>query len=100
MKDLVKTVLCGSVAAAVLMAAAVPAVARDSYVRGYYRRDGTYVAPHYRSTPDGNRFNNWSTEGNVNPYTGRPGTVSPYGGTRPYGGSLIYQDSNPSRYAR
>lgn len=43
-------------------------------VRGYYRRDGTYVAPHKRTAADGNFYNNWSTYGNVNPYTGRPGT--------------------------
>ena len=43
-------------------------------VRGYTRKDGTYVAPHYRSAPDGNFRNNWSTSGNVNPYTGRVGT--------------------------
>lgn len=48
------------------------------YVKGYYRRDGTYVAPHMRSSPDGNSFNNWSTRGNVNPFTGEPGTKSPY----------------------
>lgn len=43
-------------------------------VRGYYRKDGTYVRPHYRSRPDGIFSNNWSTKGNVNPYTGAVGT--------------------------
>lgn len=33
--------------------------AGDVYVNGYYRADGTYVQPHYRSAPDGNRFNNY-----------------------------------------
>jgi hypothetical protein len=46
----------------------------DDYVRGYYRSNGTYVAPHYRSTADGNFYNNWSTYPNVNPYTGKMGT--------------------------
>jgi hypothetical protein len=55
------------------------AEAGDTYVRGYYRSNGTYVQPHMRSAPDGNRFNNWSTRGNVNPYTGQAGTKSPYG---------------------
>lgn len=45
----------------------------DVHVDGYFRKDGTYVRPHYRSAPDGNFWNNWSTEGNVNPYTGEPG---------------------------
>ena len=43
-------------------------------VSGYFRRDGTWVAPHKRTSPDGNFDNNWSTRGNVNPYTGVPGT--------------------------
>ena len=46
----------------------------DTYVRGYYRSNGTYVQPHYRSNPDGNFYNNYSTYPNVNPYTGRVGT--------------------------
>lgn len=49
-------------------------------VRGYYRKDGTYVQPHYRSNPDGNPYNNWSYPGNVNPYTGAvaPGNSGTY----------------------
>lgn len=34
-------------------------------VRGYFRKDGTYVQPHYRSAPDGNPYNNWSFPGNT-----------------------------------
>jgi len=43
-------------------------------VRGYFRKDGTYVAGYKRTAPDGNFNNNWSTQGNVNPYTGQVGT--------------------------
>ncbi|MGE5526899.1 MAG: hypothetical protein ACM3SS_24525 [Rhodospirillaceae bacterium] len=43
-------------------------------VRGYTRKDGTYVAPHRQSDPDKNFNNNWSTKGNQNPYTGKEGT--------------------------
>jgi hypothetical protein len=46
----------------------------DEFVRGYIRSDGTYVAPHFRSSPDGVFSNNWSTYPNINPYTGRMGT--------------------------
>ena len=35
------------------------AYADDVYVDGYYRGDGTYVRPHYRSSPDGDRSNNY-----------------------------------------
>lgn len=44
------------------------------HVNGYTRKDGTYVAPHYRSAPNSTKADNWSTKGNVNPYTGKPGT--------------------------
>lgn len=43
-------------------------------VRGYTKKDGTYVAPHQRTNPDKSKSNNWSTKGNTNPYTGKPGT--------------------------
>lgn len=43
-------------------------------VRPYFRRDGTWVPGHYRTRPDGNFYNNWSTRGNINPFTGREGT--------------------------
>ena len=29
-------------------------------VRGYYKKNGTYVAPHTRTNPDGNKWNNKS----------------------------------------
>ncbi|MEQ1843871.1 MAG: hypothetical protein ABL994_25990, partial [Verrucomicrobiales bacterium] len=48
------------------------------HVEGYYRSDGTYVQPHMRTKADGRIDNNWSTKGNVNPYTGKVGTKSPY----------------------
>lgn len=55
------------------------AATADTYVRGHTRSDGTYVQPHHRTNPDGNRFNNYGTQGNVNPYTGQSGTVDPTG---------------------
>lgn len=48
----------------------------DVHVRGYFRKNGTYVQPHYRSNPIND---NWSTKGDINPYTGQKGTrSSPY----------------------
>lgn len=44
------------------------------WVNGYYRKDGTYVKGYWRSSPDDSVSNNWSTIGNVNPYTGEAGT--------------------------
>jgi hypothetical protein len=45
-------------------------------VRGYYRKNGTYVQPHYRSSPNSTVTDNYSYKGNINPYTGTIGTNS------------------------
>lgn len=58
---------------AALLALTAPASA-DEYVHGYTRSNGTYVQPYYRSSPDSTVSNNYSYEGNVNPYTGSVGT--------------------------
>ena len=71
-----KKILLGLI---ILLFSATLALA-DTYVRGYYKSNGTYVKPHYRSSPDSTRSNNWSTSGNTNPYTGKKGT-------RTFGGS-------------
>ncbi len=63
-----------AVLAAALSLTVGSAALADVSVDGHYRSDGTYVQPHYRSNPDGNFSNNWSTYGNVNPYTGQWGT--------------------------
>ena len=49
----------------------------DSFVSGYYKRNGIYVQPHFRSSPDISTFNNYSSWGNINPYTGKWGTSNP-----------------------
>ena len=46
--------------------------------RGYIKKNGTYVSPSYRTKSDSSKFNNFSTKGNVNPYTGKKGYKSPY----------------------
>lgn len=53
------------------------AVLADTQVKGYYKKNGTYVQPHYRSSPNSTPNDNYSTKGNVNPYTGKEGTRNP-----------------------
>ena len=60
-----------------------PAVSAQTHVNGYVKRDGTYVAPYYRSSPNSTPYDNYSTKGNVNPYTGQAGTRNPYPSTTP-----------------
>lgn len=53
------------------------------WVNGHWKdtnRDGvkdTYIMPYNRTAPDNNLYNNYSTRGNYNPYTGQQGTVTP-----------------------
>ena len=46
-------------------------------VRSYYKKDGTFVPEHYRTSPNETKNDNWSTKGNINPYTGEEGTKEP-----------------------
>lgn len=63
----------------ILMAVSFSANAlADKMVKGYIKSDGTYVQPHIRSSPNNLKFDNYSSKGNSNPYTGKQGNVDPY----------------------
>jgi len=48
-------------------------------VKGYYKPSiNKYVMPSYRTSPNKSLFDNYSTRGNYNPFTGKKGTVSPF----------------------
>lgn len=66
------------VALAISLLAPTSVEAKGSHsVRGHVTKKGTYVAPHRSTNPDSSRSNNWSSKGNVNPYTGKKGTQDP-----------------------
>lgn len=46
-------------------------------VRGYTKKDGSYVAPHQRTNPNQTQRDNWSSKPNYNPYTGKEGKKEP-----------------------
>lgn len=56
----------------------VPSAEALQRVRGYTKKNGTYVAPHYKSSPNKSKFDNYSTKGNINPFNGKKGTVNPF----------------------
>lgn len=63
----------------IALMASVPATAKRTVaVRGHVTKAGVYVAPHTRTSPDRSRTNNWSSKPNINPRTGKSGTVNPY----------------------
>jgi hypothetical protein len=78
------------------------AFASDKSVNGYWRdsdRDGvkdTYVQPYHRSGQNSNPYDNYSTKGNSNPYTGQPGTVEPK--PNPYYQEQPYSNPYKSNY--
>ena len=43
-------------------------------VSGYTRSNGTYVQSHVRTMPNSTNWDNFSTKGNTNPYTGTTGS--------------------------
>lgn len=44
-----------------------------THVKSYVTKRGTYVAPHYKTTSNRTKIDNWSTKGNTNPFTGKKG---------------------------
>lgn len=48
--------------------------AKTTKVKSYLKKSsGSYVMPHYRSSKDNYKWNNYSSKGNYNPYTGKKG---------------------------
>jgi TPR repeat protein len=72
----IKSMLRFLIALILIIGASVDALGQVR-VRGYTKKDGTYVAPHMRSSPNSTQLDNWSVKGNVNPYTGVEGTRNP-----------------------
>jgi hypothetical protein len=99
-----------TIAAAILAVLSASALAQNShYVQPHVTRNGTFVPGHMQTNPDSSRLNNWSTQGNVNPYTGQSGSVNPWNtpapaytpppanpfNAQPYGGAQPFQVPNP-----
>lgn len=46
-------------------------------VKGYRKKNGTYVQPHRRTDKNKTEKDNYSSKPNYNPYTGKKGTKTP-----------------------
>lgn len=53
----------------------IPQADASVRVKSYTTKKGTYVAPSYRSSPNKVKYDNYSSKGNYNPYTGKKGSV-------------------------
>ena len=49
----------------------------DVPVKTYNRKDGTIIPNHFRTKSNYTNRDNFTTEGNTNPYTGKKGTIKP-----------------------
>ncbi len=58
--------------------ASVPSVEALQGVKGYTKKNGSYVAPHYKTSPNKSKLDNFSSKGNINPFSGKMGTVNPF----------------------
>ena len=83
----------------------------NEYVNGYFKRNGTYVEGHFKTSSNVTNHDNYSTQNNVNPYTDTTGSRAPdyssnannYGQgkvvyTGPRGGQYYYNDSGRKVY--
>ncbi len=52
--------------------------AKTVSVKGYTKKNGTYVMPSYKTSPNRTKLDNYSTKGNYNPYSGKTGKVKAY----------------------
>ncbi|MCD8408847.1 hypothetical protein [Tenacibaculum finnmarkense] len=71
------------------------------YQEGYYKSDGTYVKSHYKTRRNSTNWDNSSTTGNTNIYTGEQATrARDYSsGASNYGsGKTIYTGSRGGQY--
>jgi len=78
--------LLGIAAAAAIAFSMMPADAKSGgsrsssgyhYVKPHVTKNGAYVKGHNQTNPNKTKRDNWSTKGNVNPFTGRAGTKNP-----------------------
>jgi hypothetical protein len=68
-----------------------------TYVDGYVRSNGTYVPGHYKTMSNSTINDNFTTKPNVNPYTGKKGTIEPdYFAPRSYDSYSMPKISSPS----
>ena len=54
-----------------------PSPIKPVSVKGYYNKNGKWVEPYKKTVPNRTIKDNWGTKPNINPYTGKQGTIDP-----------------------
>ena len=57
-----------------LFTAGIVSAQTSVWQNGYTKSNGTYVNGHYKTTSNSTNWDNYSTKGNTNPYSGKSGT--------------------------
>lgn len=60
--------------ATVVLVMVTGAASAQIYQRPHIDKNGRYSEGGYRAKPNGTQFDNYSTKGNVNPYSGKKGS--------------------------
>lgn len=88
-----------------LMAASSVLMAKDVHVKGYTRKDGTYVQPHIRSSPDAYKWNNYGPSRNPSELMAPQTWDADRDGTPNYldrddNNNQLLDDNDPRQYSR
>ena len=86
-----KIALVLNLACFLIVTSFLPVFASHTRVNGYYKSNGTYVNGYNRTSPNSTKLDNFSTKGNLNPYTSKTGTVNPYRSYSPSSSSRSYR---------
>jgi len=79
----------------------LPSLPSVTTVSGYYKDNGTYVDSYVRTSPNSTNWDNFSTSGNSNPYTGSTGYRARDYSSEAYNygsGQTIYTGSRGGQY--
>lgn len=63
--------------AAIIILIGSSVFAKSVAVKPYIKSDGKFVSASHRTAKNKTKLDNYSTKGNVNPYTGKRGTKNP-----------------------
>ncbi len=91
--------------ASLCFAEASESYAKDTYVKGYTRKDGTYVRPHIRSSPDAYKSNNYGPSRDSSQLMNPRARDNDYDGVPNYSdhdddNDNIHDDNDASQYGR
>jgi hypothetical protein len=75
MKKLLSSLLVSLI---ILLGAVSLVEAKTIYVKPYFKPSTSkYIQPYFKTSPNKTKLDNYSTKGNINPFTGKKGTASP-----------------------